>query len=238
MLLTLHHLHKSQSERIIFLLEELALPYTLVLHDRNPTTAFAPDSLKSVHPAGTAPVLIDDLPNPCNERIVLAESGACVEYILAVYAADSNLVVKPGQAGYGDYLAWLHAANGTLQPTLGRLMMFARLGVPEDNPMHAFVSFKLEKTLKQMDAQLGRTGAYLAGKDFTAADAMCFFTLTTMRGFATVDLGAYGNVLGYLERVSGREAYKRTMEKGDQGLVPLLGARVEKFEFGAQKAKA
>lgn len=232
-------MNKSQSERLLFLLEELQLPYTLTLHDRNPVTAFAPDSLKAVHSAGTAPVLIDDTPNPCNERIILAESGACVDYILATYAPNSNLAKKPGDAGYGDYLTWMHMANGTLQPTVGRLMILGRLGIEADNPTHQFVSNKLEKSLKQMEVQLGKTGAYLAGSDFTAADCMNFFTLTTMRGFAPVDLWPYPNVLSYLKRVSQRDAYRRALEKGDKGLEPLLGPEVEKFDFGPQnKAKA
>lgn len=231
--LTVHHLNKSQSERIIFLLEELQLPYTLTTHQRDAVTAFAPPSLKAVHPSGTAPVIIDDSPNPNNTRVILAESGACVEYILSTYAADSKLVKKPGHEGYPGYLAWLHYANGTLQPTIGRLMILGRIGIGADNPIHQFISKKLDTGLPQMEEQLKKT-AYLAGDDLTAADIMNFFTLTTMRGFAPIDLAAYPAVLEYLQRVSKREAYKRTMEKGDPGLTPLLGATVEKYSFGPQ----
>lgn len=234
--LTLHHLTKAQSERIIFLLEELQLPYDLIVHERNPVTALAPDSLKAIHPAGTAPVLIDEPPNSNNDRkVVLAESGAIVEYILSTYAPISKLVKKPGDDGYADYLHYLHYANGTLQPNIGRLMMFSRVGVSEENQMYQFVASKLHKVgLPGMEAQLKKTGAYLAGPSLTAADMMCFFTLTTMRGFCPLDYSAYPMLLEYLKRVSERDAYKRAMDKGDNGLQPLIGAKVEKFAFGPQ----
>lgn len=234
--LTLHHLIKSQSERIIFLLEELQLPHNLVVHERNSVTALAPDSLKAVHPAGTAPVLIDDPPNPNNDqKVVLAESGAIVEYLLSTYAPNSSLVKKPGQDGYADYLHYLHYANGTLQPSIGRLMMFARVGVSEDHQMYHFVASKLHKVgLPGMEAQLKKTGAYLAGPELTAADIMCFFTLTTMRGFCPLDYSSYPTLLEYLKRMSERDAYKRAMEKGDKDLEPMIGAQVERFAFGPQ----
>lgn len=233
--LTLHHLNKSQSERVLWLLEELGLDYTLTLHERNPVTALAPDTLTSVHPAGTAPVLFDDQPNPNNTKISLAESGACVEYLVATYDPKGNLVKRPGEQGYGEYLEWLHYANATLQPTLGRLMIMGRCGIDASNPTYQFVKAKLNKSLSRIENQLQKTGAYLAGKELTCADIMTFFTLTTMRGFAPFDLGPYPAILYYFQRIAKREGYQRAMKKGDKGLTPLLAPQVEKFDFGPHK---
>ena len=75
-MLTVHHLHRSQSERIVWLCEELGIPYELKCYKRDPVTILAPPELKALHPMGAAPVITDD-------RLVLAESAAIVEYIIA-----------------------------------------------------------------------------------------------------------------------------------------------------------
>lgn len=231
--LTVHHLGKSQSERIVFLLEELAVPYELELHERNPETALAPESLKAIHPYGTAPVVVDEEPNPNNARVILAESGAIVEYILETYG-KGKLAKKVGDADYADYLAWLHYSNGTLQPTFSRMNMLQRASIGPDNMVYQFVEKKIFVGLAQLEERLGEA-RYLAGDQLTAADCMMMFTLTTMRGFHPVDLSPYPNILAYLKRVSEREGYRRAMAKGDAGLEPMIGARVDKFQFGSRK---
>lgn len=231
--LQIHHLRLSQSERILWLCEELSLPYTLHTHIRNPTTGRAPPSLTAIHPVGTAPVMIDDTPTP---PVVLAESGAIVEYIINVYGGG-RLAVKPGESNYAEYLSWFHFANASLQVAVSRMMLISRLPAPtseqQPNPMVQLVTTKLTTILSLLDARLSHTNAYLAGDDLTAADIMSVFSLTTMRGFASkVELGGYGAILAYLGRVAGREAYKRAMEKGDPGLVAMVGGKVEGFKFG------
>ena len=112
--LTIHHLRRSQSERIIWLCEELSIPYTLKTHLRQPTLE-APASYRDLHWTGTAPI-IEDGPD-----IKLAETNAIFEYILTKYG-NGRLVLPPTHPRYADYVFWLHRANGTLQPSLVAVM--------------------------------------------------------------------------------------------------------------------
>src|ERR1700712_6006461 len=108
--LTIHHLGLSQSERIVWLCEELGLHYNLVRHDRDPVMRNAPPSYRVLHPAGTAPIIRDG-------DVVLAESGAIVEYLLARYG-EGRLALASDDPGFAGYLYWLHFAHGSLMPAL------------------------------------------------------------------------------------------------------------------------
>jgi glutathione S-transferase len=213
-MLTVHHLGRSQSERIVWLCEELGLPYELKVYDRDPVTMLAPPGYKALHPIGAAPVITDG-------EVVLAESGAIVDYILAKHGGGGRLAVGPADAGFADYLYWLHFANGTLQPAMGRMMILARLKLPEGDPVLTAMRGRLERALGFVEARLGQV-PWLAGRAFTAADIMTVFSLTTMRGFFPVDLAPYPNIRAYLARVGARECYRRAMAKGDPGMTPLL----------------
>ncbi|KAJ5647918.1 hypothetical protein N7490_004290 [Penicillium lividum] len=224
--LTLHHLGLSQSERIIWLAEELNLDYKYVFHKRDPV--FAPQSIKDLHPAGTAPVMEDD-PSPItNNKVVLAESGAIMDYIVAVHGNGRLSPTPKDGATYANFLEWYHFANGSLQPTFLRLLM-AR-GGDANSPLAKSTFAKLERFLGMLDARLAETGAYLAGEELTLADIMIFFTLTTMRGFCPVEFDAekHKHLLAYLKRVSERPAYRKAMKicEGDD-FTPLIGAKVE-----------
>ena len=124
-MLIVHHLGKSQSERIPWLCEELKIPYELKLYARDPVTMLAPPEYKALHPIGAAPVITDG-------NLVLAESGAIMEYILAKYG-NGRLVPAPNHPDFAPYLYWFHFANGTLQPSMGRNMFLRRLNLAEDN---------------------------------------------------------------------------------------------------------
>jgi len=215
-MLTVHHLGRSQSERIVWLCEELGLDYKLVRHTRDPVTILSPPELKALHPMGSAPVIEDG-------GVLLAESGAIVDYILAKYGRG-RLVVGPDAPEFADYLYWLHFANGTLQPAMGRCMILKRLNLPDDNPVQTAMLGRLARALGLVNARLTQ-GPWLAG-GFTAADIMTVFSLTTMRLFYPADLTPYPAVLTYLTRIGARPAYRRAMEKGDPGFAPLLGAKV------------
>ena len=115
-MLIVHHLGKSQSERIVWLCEELKLPYELKLYARDPVTMLAPPEYKALHPIGAAPVI-------CDGDLVLAESGAIMEYILARYG-NGRLVPAVNDPDFAAHLYWFHFANGTLQPSMGRNMIF------------------------------------------------------------------------------------------------------------------
>ncbi|KAF3386588.1 Glutathione S-transferase 3 [Penicillium rolfsii] len=230
--LTLHHLGLSQSERIIWLAEELNLDYNIVHHKRDPI--FSPQSIKDLHPAGTAPVMEDD-PSPVTQsRVVLAESGAIIDYIIAVHG-KGQLAPKPTDGEiYVNYLEWYHFANGSLQPALMRVMMARG---PASDPNSRAVVFALAKwnhLLSMMENRLAKTGAYLAGETLTAADIMTIFTLTTMRGFSPFDYDGekHKHILAYLKRIGERPAYRKAMGICEgKDFVPLLGIKAELFSL-------
>lgn len=212
-MLTVHHLGKSQSERVVWLCEELGLDYELKVYDRDKVTRLAPPDYKALHPIGSAPVIHDD-------GLVLAESGAIVEYIAAKYG-KGRLVLSPDHPDYAAFLYWFHFANGTLQPATGRNMILGRLGLPDDNAVLRAMKDRLGLALGLVEARLGEA-EYLAGKAFTTADIMIVFTLTTMRLFLPFDLAPYASIRAYLQRIGKREAYRRAMRKGDPDMTPML----------------
>ena len=212
-MLTVHHLGKSQSERIVWLCEELEIPYQLKRYTRDPVTILAPADYKALHPIGAAPVItVGDL--------VLAESGAVVDYIIAKYG-KGRLALNAGHPDFAAYLYWFHFANGTLQANMGRNMILNRLNLAADNPIRAGTKARVDRAFDLVDART-REAEYLAGSEFTAADIMMGFSLTTMRYFLPYDLARCRNILGYLARIGARPAYRRAMEKGDPGMALLL----------------
>jgi glutathione S-transferase len=212
-MLTVHHLGKSQSERIVWLCEELGIPYELKHTARDSRTMLAPAPYKALHPIGSAPVIADG-------DLVLAESGAIVEYIIAKHG-NGRLAPGAGHPDFAQYLYWFHFANGTLQAGMGRLMMLNRLKLDADNPVLVTSKARVDRAFDLVDARV-REAEYFAGKDFTAADIMMGFSLTTMRYFQPYDLGRCPNVVKYLARIGARPAYRRAMEKGDPGMALLL----------------
>ncbi len=212
-MLTIHHLGKSQSERIIWLCEELGVPYELKLYKRDAVTILSPPELKALHPLGAAPVITEG-------DLVLAESGAIIDYIIAKHGGG-RLALGPTHPDFAQYLYWFHFANANLQPHMGRNMIMRRLNLAEDNPTMALTKARLDKVLDLVDARL-RGSVYLAGDEFTAADIMAVFSLTTMRIFLPIDLAPYTHIKSYLRRIGDRAAYQRAMHKGDPDLVPLL----------------
>jgi glutathione S-transferase len=212
-MLTIHHLGKSQSERIIWLCEELGIGYELKRYEREPVTLLAPPAFKALHPIGSAPVITDG-------DLVLAESGAIVEYIIARYGGG-RLAPTPDHRDFASYLYWFHFANGTLQANMGRNLVLRRLNVAPDNAVQVAMKARLDRALELIEARLGEAD-YLAGAELTAADIMMVFSLTTMRHFLPLDLSGYPHILAYLQRIGAREGYRRAMRRGDPDLTPML----------------
>jgi glutathione S-transferase len=212
-MLTVHHLGKSQSERIVWLCEELGIPYELKVYDRHPVTRLAQPDYKALHPIGAAPAITDG-------DVVLAESAAIIDYIVAKYG-QGRLVLSADHPDFTQFLYWFHFANGTLQPALGRNMILGRLNLPADNPMLRAMKARLDLALGLVEARLAKAD-YFAGREFTTADIMIVFSLTTMRLFLPLDLGPYPAIRAYLQRIGARPAYRRAMAKGDPGMEPLL----------------
>ena len=212
-MLIVHHLGRSQSERIIWLCEELELPYELKRCERDPVTILAPPEYKALHPMGAAPVIMDG-------ALILGESGAVIEYVIAKHGGG-RLALGPDHPDFAQYLYWFHFANGSLQPVMGRNMVLRRLGLQPDNPVLLAMQGRLERAFDVVEARLGEAD-HFAGREFTAADIMAVFSLTTMRLFLPLDLAPYPNILAYLRRIGARPAYQTAMQKGDPDMTPLL----------------
>ncbi|KAK1590372.1 glutathione S-transferase domain-containing protein [Colletotrichum navitas] len=232
------HMRLSQSERIVWLLEELQVPYDLHVCDRDPNSALAPKEIKDVNPAGTAPYFRDTTVSP---PVGISESGATVEYILAVHGSKTGsgaprLRRTPDDADYASYLEWFHFANGTLQPAILRGMTLLFAGASESG-IAKRTDAKMHSCLKLVDDRLANN-KWLAGQNLSAADIMIVFSLTTMRGFyPLVDLSQYGNILRYLKDVAERPAYREALKKAEEGMEPMIGPKVKAFKqfpaFGA-----
>jgi glutathione S-transferase len=212
-MLTVHHLGRSQSERIVWLCEELEIPYELKTYTRDPKTMLAPPDYKALHEIGSAPVITDG-------GLVLAESAAIVDYIIATYG-KGRLILGVGDPDFASYLYWFHFANGTLQPSLGRMMMLNRLKLADDDPVLAVAQARLDRAFDLVESRCGEA-EYLAGNAFTTSDVMMGFSLTTMRYFQPYDLARRPNIVRYLARIGARPAYQRAMAKGDPGMALLL----------------
>ena len=207
--LTIHHLQVSQSERLPWLCEELHIPYELTLHQRAPI--FSPQSIKDLSPLGQAPVIQDG-------DLTLAESAACAEYIVHVHG-NGKLALPPSHKNYADYLYWFHFANGNLQP---HMLTMLRLSSIDTAGSHAAgLQERFEKMLALMDVRL-LENTWLAGDEFTVADIMIVFTLTTMRMFYPFSLTEYRGILAYLERVVQREGYRKARGKADPELEVMI----------------
>ncbi|EKV09907.1 Glutathione S-transferase, putative [Penicillium digitatum PHI26] len=230
--LKIHHLGRSQSERIVWLAEELGIKYDYVFHKRDPL--LAPQSIKDLHPSGTAPVIEDDNSPFTKNKVVLAESGAIIDYIIAAYGEGRFARTPKDGEEYIQFLQWYHWANASLQPALLRVFMNKRSSDDPEAPFVKLADTKLECAFSMIEARLGETGSYLVGNDVTAADIMAVFTLTTMRGFSPIDFDEqkHKNILAYLKRVGERPAYQKAMKICEgEDFVPLLGAKAEQFVF-------
>ena len=119
-MLTVHHLGRSRSERIVWLCEELEIPYKLIRYERDPVTRLAPAQYKAIYPFGTAPAITDG-------DVTMGESGAIMEYIIAKHG-NGRLAVAVTSLNFSDYLYWFHFANGTMMPSLSASSIISRMG--------------------------------------------------------------------------------------------------------------
>jgi glutathione S-transferase len=210
-MLTVHHLGVSQSERIVWLCEELGISYELKTYPREPNGA-APPAYKTLHPQGTAPIITDG-------SLALAETGAIVDYILARHGGG-RLVVDPQAPNFPDYLYWLHFGNGFFVPAAMMSIVASRMAGDNKQAAQGF-SGRQELAYRMCEERLGKV-PYFAGPEFTAADIMMVFPLTTMRAATERSLGELNNLRAYLKRIGERPAYRRAMKKGDPEMTPVL----------------
>jgi glutathione S-transferase len=210
-MITVHHLGVSQSERIVWLCEELGIPYELKIYPRESNGA-APAAYKALHPQGTAPIITDG-------SLALAETGAIVDYILARHGGG-RLVAAPQAPNFPDYLYWLHFGNGFFVPSAMMGIVASRMAGDNKQAAQAFTG-RLDLAYRLSEERLGKV-PYFAGPEFSAADIMMVFPLSTMRGATGRSLGAWPNVRAYLKRIGERPAYQRAMRKGDPEMKPAL----------------
>jgi glutathione S-transferase len=211
-MLTVHHLRVSQSERIVWLCEELGIDYALKLYDRRADNRLAPDEYKALHPMGIAPVITDG-------KLVLGESGAICDYICAKYA-DGRLTPKPSDPDFADHLFWFHWSNGTFMTTLMMQLVLAG-GGGDSNPASVFVNDRSQRGWAMVEKRLGEA-QFFGGKNLTTADIMMVYCLTTSRAFRNISIDGSPNLKAYLARIGARPAYQKAMAKAEPGMAPML----------------
>jgi len=210
--LTVHHLGISQSERIVWLCEELELDYTFRRYDRRADNRLAPDEYKALHPAGMAPVIEDN-------GLVLAESGAICEYIDRVYGKSRHC---PGadHPDFAQHLFWFHYANGTFM-TNGMMQLMLSMADPQNAMPGEFVADRTAKAWQQIEQRLGEA-EFFGGSQLTLADIMMVYCITTGRMFRGIELDDKPNTAAYLQRIGSRPAYQRAWAKCEPGVAPKL----------------
>ena len=201
-MIRVHHLNNSRSQRVLWLLEEIGLPYEVVRYQRNPRTMLAPPELKRVHPLGKSPVIEDD-------GKTFAETGLIVEYLVDRHGRD---LAPPRESdAYWRYKYWLHYAEGSLMPPLLLKLVVDRLGLL-GRPARGFVNAQLKLHLDYLEAEL-RGAPWFLGESFSAADIMLSFPLEAAKDRAGLD-ATRPRLMDFLNRIHARPAYKRALEKG------------------------
>lgn len=221
-MIIVHHLEKSRSHRVLWLLEEIGLPYEVKLYARDPKTLLAPPALRAVHPLGKSPVIEDG-------ALTLAESGAILEYLVEKNP-EAGLSPAAGTPERTRYLYWLHFAEGSAMPPLLLKLVLDRMESAPPWPIRSIVAIvtrrvralavtpRIAENLDLMEAELGRS-TWFAGEAFSAADIQMSYPVeaSARRG----GLGANRPKLAaYLERIRQRPAFRRALERGGSFTIP------------------
>jgi len=223
-IITVHHLNNSRSQRVLWLLEELGLPYEIKHYQRDAKTMLAPPELRAVHPLGKSPVITDG-------ALTVAESGAIIEYLVDRYGAGRLKPAADSPAAL-RYRYWMHYAEGSAMPPLLMKLIFNRI---ESGPMpffikpiakgiaakvkSSFIQPQIDAHMNFIEAELAASG-WFAGAEFTAADVQMSFPLeaAAQRGGASAK---QPRISAFLQRIHARPAYQRALERG--GAYALLG---------------
>jgi glutathione S-transferase len=214
-MITVHHLNNSRSQRVLWLLEELGLDYAIRKYERDPDTLLAPRALRAVHPLGKSPVISDD-------ELVVAESGAIIEYLVGRYGPQ--LAPSAGTPERLRYTYFLHYAEGSLMPPLLLKLVFDRIGAGSPllvrpiaraiaNKVKAgFVQPQIRLHLDFLEDELAQR-PWFAGDAFSAADIQLGFPLEAAAARGGLD-ARYARLTDFLARIRARPAYQRAVERG------------------------
>lgn len=201
-MLVVHHLSHSRSQRILWLLEELDVPYEIRFYEREGRSHLAPEALKSIHPLGKSPVITDD------DRVV-AESGAIIDYIVRRHG-KGRLAPSPDSWLYDQYVQWLHYAEGSAALPL-IMKGFTSYLSNTWRPLKQRVDTELDTHLNYLDRSLKESG-YLVGNAFSAADVQMSFIgeLAAVR----TDRSRFPNLEAWVCRFQRRPAYQAAVRRG------------------------
>jgi glutathione S-transferase len=216
-MVVVHHLNNSRSQRVLWLLEELGVPYEVQRYERDAKTMLAPPALLAIHPLGKSPVIVD-------RDVTVAESGAIIEYLVSKYG-DGRLIPPAGTEQRLRYTYWLHYAEGSAMTPLLLKLVFDRISTnPTPWPISAiarriaatvtstFIAPNLQRHFDFIESELN-AHTWFAGEQFTAADVQMSFPLEIAVRRAGLDANRPKSI-AFLERIHGRDAYKRALQRG------------------------
>lgn len=219
-MITVHHLERSRSQRIVWLLEELGVPYEIKRYKRDAKTMLAPPELHAVHRLGKSPIVVDD-------GTVLIESGAIIEFLCARHGGESGLVPPPGTPDHLAHLTFLHYAEGSMMPPLLMRLIFSTMAEKAPalvRPLVRVVTAPIEtlyvrpnlaSILDFLEDELGRRN-WFAGQRFGAADIQMSFPIEMARQRGGLD-GSRSKLMDWLARIHARPAYRCAMGKIGEG---------------------
>lgn len=216
-MIIVHHLNNSRSQRVLWLLEELGVPYEIRKYERDPQTMLAPPELQKVHPLGKSPVITDG-------DITVAESGAIIEYLVERYG-NGRLAPAIGTLERLRWRYWMHFAEGSAMPPLLLKLIFDKVA---SAPMPFFVkpiargisakvqsmmvTPNLKRQLDFMEGELSKS-EWFVGDEFSAADVQMSFPIEAAAQRAGLD-ASRPKLMAYLGRIHARPAYKKALERG------------------------
>jgi len=208
MTITVHHLENSRSQRVLWLLEELGMPYEVRRYERNKTTMLAPAELRRIHPLGKSPLI--EAGDSEGKSRVIAETGAIIEYLVDKAGGRFGAPQDPEQAL--RYRYFLHYAEGSLMPVLfvklvlSRVPLLGRVALRKFQPM-------IDVHMDYIESELTRR-AWFAGESFTAADVMMSFPLEAARGRAGISRDTHPHIFQWVDTIHARSAYQMALAKG------------------------
>jgi len=199
--LVVHHLNESRSQRILWLLEELGVPYEIAFHQRDAQTRLAPPELAAIHPLGKSPVIVDD-----GQTVI--ESGAIIDYVIRRHGGG-RLAPDPASPDYDVYQQWLHYAEGSAMLPLMLLMYVMRLG-EAGAPLHPRIESEVANHMAYVEGALtGRD--YLLGDQLSGADIQMSFVPEVLKAFGK--LADYPNMAAWIDRLHARPAWQAALAK-------------------------